>query len=94
MERSTKRQQIRPMEGYEENFFSRTIGRFVRGWSLGRAKLAFVIATPIYTCMVLYAHFFEWPVSLAEGVSFVTGASALTAIIAFFSKHVPDFDFD
>lgn len=80
------------MEGYEEGFIAGRIARFVRSWSLDRAKLSFVIATPVYACTVLYTHLFEWPVSLAEGVSFVAGASSLTAVIAFFSKHVPEFE--
>jgi hypothetical protein len=80
------------MQGYEESFLSRTLGRFVRSWSLPRAKLAFVLATPFYTCVAIYTHIFEWPVTLAQGVSFVAGASSLTAVIAFFSKHVPEFD--
>ncbi|PLK24890.1 hypothetical protein C0V72_03890 [Porphyrobacter sp. TH134] len=82
------------MAGHEEGFFVRNLARFVRGWSLDRAKIAFVISTPIYTCVVLYTHVFEWPVSLAEGASFVAGASTLTSVIAFFSKHVPEFNFD
>jgi hypothetical protein len=82
------------MKEYEEGFIARNLARFVRGWSLDRAKLAFVISTPIYTCIVLYTHIFEWPVSLAEGASFVAGASMLTSVIAFFSKHVPEFNFD
>jgi hypothetical protein len=81
------------MEKYEEGFFARNFSRFVRGWSLDRAKLAFVVSTPIYACVVLYTHIFEWPVSLVEGVSFVAGASTLTSVIAFFSKHIPDIDF-
>jgi len=82
------------MEGYEEGFIAGRIARFVRSWSLNRAKLTFVISTPLYTGSVLYTHFVHWPVSLAEGASFVAGASTLTSVIAFFSKHVPEFEFD
>ena len=92
--RSAPRQKILPMKGYEEGFVARNFARFVRGWSINRSKLAFMVSTPIYTCVAIYTHFFEWPVSLAEGVSFVAGASALTSVIAFFSKHVPEFEFD
>ncbi len=81
------------MQGYEEGFFAGRIARFVRNWSLRRAKIAFVISTPIYACSVLYTHFFEWPVSLAEGVSFVAVASSVTSLVAFFSRHTPDFEF-
>jgi hypothetical protein len=81
------------MKEFEEGFLGRHTGRFIRSWSLPRAKLAFVIATPFYTATVIYAHFFHWPVSLAEGASFVAGASCATSVIAFFSKHVPEFDF-
>jgi hypothetical protein len=82
------------MKEYEEGFLARNLSRFVRSWSLDRARLAFVVSTPVYTCTVLYTHMFHWPVSLAEGLSFVAGASALTSVIAFFSKHVPEFDFE
>lgn len=92
--RSSPRQKILPMKEYEEGFVARHLARFVRGWSPDRARLAFVVATPLYTCLVLYTHVVEWPVSLAEGASFVAGASTLTSVIAFFSKHVPDFEFD
>ncbi len=92
--RANHQSKILPMKDYEEGFFVRHLARFVRGWSLGRAKLTFVISTPIYACVVFYTHLFEWPVSLAEGASFVAGASSLSAVIAFFSKHVPEFEFD
>lgn len=82
------------MEGYQEGFIAGRIARFVRSWSVSRAKLAFAISIPLYTGSVLFIHFVHWPVSLAEGASFVAGASTLTSVIAFFSKHVPDFEFD
>ena len=82
------------MEGYEEGFFVGRIARFVRGWSLSRAKITFVVSTVLYTALVLYTHFARWPVTLIEGVSFVAGASTTTSVLAFFSKRVPDFEFD
>lgn len=82
------------MEGYQEGFIAGRIAPFVRSWSVSRAKLAFAISIPLYTGSVLFTHFVHWPVSLAEGASFVAGASTLTSVIAFFSKHVPDFEFD
>ncbi len=90
----TGKQKILPMEGYEERFFSRTIGRFIRNWSVRRAKLAFVISTPIYAGIAAFAHFFDEPVTFVEAATFTTTASSLTTVIAFFSKHVPDIDFD
>jgi hypothetical protein len=81
------------MEGHEEGFISGGIAGFVRSWSLRRAKLTFIISTPLYTGSVLYAHFFHWPVSLAEGISFIAGASTMTSVIAFFSRHTPEFEF-
>jgi len=92
--RSNPRTKILPMKEYEEGFFARNLARFVRGWSLRRAQITFAVTTPLYTCIVLYTHFFEWPVSLAGGVSFVAGAATLSSVIAFFSKHVPEFEFD
>lgn len=92
--RSRKSERILPMKGYEEGIFTGRIARFVRGWSLRRAKVAFVVATILYTGLVLYTHFARWPVTLLEGLTFVAGASSTTAAIAFFSKRVPDFDFD
>ncbi|GGD54082.1 hypothetical protein GCM10011411_12490 [Aurantiacibacter arachoides] len=81
------------MDGYEEGLVTRWFGRFVRGWSLRRAKIAFLVSTPLYACAVLYTHLFEWTVGFNEGLAFVTSASTLTAIIAFFSRRIPDFDF-
>jgi hypothetical protein len=92
--RSRGRQKILPMEGYEEGFLSGRIARFVQGWSLSRAKVTFVVSTILYSGLVLYTHFVKWPVTLLEGLAFVAGASTTTAILAFFSKRVPDFDFD
>jgi len=57
--RSSPRPKYLPMTKYEKGFFVRHLARFVRSWSIDRAKLTFVVTSPVYPCALLHSRFFK-----------------------------------